>query len=83
MILKVESYLKNAKHSLGYWKAKKANPKNDGSIPDSCYYALIEHKINVFNDVISYLESLPKDTILTTDRGRTEEGVKYFDIVNK
>lgn len=85
---KVEYYLESAKHSLAIWEKgvkeiEDGTFKYDGSMPESCTNALYYSKVEVYKDVIEYLESLPLDLVLATSRGLTEEGVKYCKMVNK
>ena len=83
MTLTVESYLEGAMVELKNWENEKENPKWDGSIRKSCYLALIDHKIRVFREVVDYLKTIPKGTVLSTNVGLTEYAQKYYDLVNR
>ena len=87
-ILKAKFFLEDAKVSLAHFQKgldeiKNGTFKYDGSMRNSCVDALYAHKVKVYEEVINYLETLDDDCILSTGTGLTEEGSKYYDLVNK
>lgn len=88
MILRAEDFLKSSKIELSNWERDLAKVNEgiyeyDGTIPNKCFDALCKHKVGVFTEVVDYLESLDKDTVISDGRGITKEGVMYYALVNK
>ena len=88
MILTAKHFLESSKVSLKNYKKGLEEIQNgtfeyDGSMRNSCVDALYAHKVKVYENVISFLESLPSDCVLSTGTGLTEEGSKYYELVNK
>jgi len=88
MILTAKHFLESSKVSLNHYKKgldeiKNGTFKYDGSMSNSCVDALYAHKVKVYENVISFLETLPSDCVLSTGTGLTEEGCKYYTLVNK
>lgn len=88
MILRAEDFLKSSKIELSNWERDLAKVNEgvyeyDGTIPNECFDELCKHKIGVFTEVVDYLESLDKDTIISDGRGITKEGVMYYALVNR
>lgn len=84
----VEHFLKDAKHMLKIWEKDIAAIESgtyeyDNSMTKSSINALCYSKVRTYNDVIKYLETLPSDLVIQTNRGLTAEGCKYYELVNK
>lgn len=84
----VEYFLKDAKYMLNKWEedvktVESGTFKYDGSMPKSCVDALCYSKVRTYKNVIAYLETLPMDLIIKTSVGLTEEGSKYYELVNR
>ena len=84
----VEYFLKDANHMLGIWERdvkaiENGTYKYDGSMSKSCIDALCYSKVKTYKNVIAYLETLPLDLVIQTSTGLTEEGSKYYELVNK
>lgn len=83
----VEYFLKDAKYMLNKWekdveKVENGTYKYDGSMPKSCVDTLCYSKVRTYENVIAYLETLPNDLVIQTSMGLTEEGSKYYKLVN-
>lgn len=88
MILTAKHYLESSKVSLNNFKKgleeiKNGTFKYDGSMSNSCVNALYVHKVKVYEEVVNYLETLDEDCVINTGRGLTEEGCKYYKLVNQ
>lgn len=85
----VQYFIDSVKRDLQNWENGNKEIENgtfkyDGSMPKSCVDALYKHKIIVCNDVLDYLNSLPdKNKVISTNVGLTEEGSKYYEMINK
>lgn len=87
-IFTVADYLKSAENTLDYWekqleKLKNGTIKYDGTLPKTCYNALIKSKIKVYEDVVTWLGTLPQNEKVADDNGLTKIGGEYYKKVNK
>lgn len=83
----VANYIKYTEQELSYWvegvKSIIAGTYDfDGNMSRKRVKELHKHKTQVFFDALNYLKGLPNDLVIVTENGRTEEGSKYFKIIN-
>lgn len=83
----VADYLQSANGSLKYWNGQKEKMNNnaleyDGTIPNSCYNALIESKVKLFTSVVEWLENLDQNEVVADNVGLTKIGAEYYKRVN-
>ena len=88
MILTTKNYLSNTEVTLENFKKKLEEIKAgtfeyDGSIPKFCVDALYEHKVEVYEEAVNYLRTLPEDLVLDSEFGSADELSKYYEIVNR
>ena len=86
-IFTVEDYLQSANRSLKYWNGQLEKLNNgtlnyDGSIPNSCYDALIHSKVKLYTSVVDWLENLDKNEVMGDNVGLTKIGAEYYKRVN-
>lgn len=83
----VSDYLDSAERSLKYWNSQLEKLNNntlqyDGSIPNSCYDALIKSKVKLYASVVDWLENLDKNEVMGDNVGLTKIGAEYYKRVN-
>ena len=86
-IYTVADYLDSAKRNLNHWKKELEKLNNntlkyDGSIPNSCYDALIHSKVKLYTSVVDWLNTFDKDEVMGDSVGLTKIGAEYYKRVN-
>ena len=83
----VADYLESANGTLRYWNEQLEKLNNgtleyDGTIPNSCYNALVQSKVKLYTSVVEWLDGLNKNEIMGNDVGLTKLGAEYYKRVN-
>lgn len=86
-IYTVADYLKSANGQLKYWngqleKLNNGTLKYDGTVPNSCYDALIKSKVKLYTNVVDWLNTFDKDEVMGDNVGLTKIGAEYYKRVN-
>lgn len=83
----VADYLQSAERTLKYWNGQLEKLNNgtleyDGTIPNSCYDALIQSKVKLYTSVVDWLNTFDKDEVMGDNVGLTKIGAEYYKRVN-
>lgn len=86
-IYTVADYLQSANGQLKYWEKEMEKLNNgtlqyDGSIPNSCYNALIKKKVKLYTSVVDWLNTFDKNEVVGDNIGLTKLGAEYYKRVN-
>lgn len=87
-IYTVADYLQSAKSSLNYWKKQTEKLENntlsyDGTMPKTAYNILIKNKVELYTNIVQWLESLDQKEVMGDNIGLTKLGAEYYKRVNK
>lgn len=80
-------YLASVNRTLKYWEGQLEKLNNDtleydGTIPNESYNALIKSKVNLYTNVVVWLENLDKTEVMGDAVGLTKLGAEYYRKVN-
>lgn len=61
----------------------KNNSEKKESESKRLYELLCEHKLKITKETLDYLNTLDRDLIIQTNTGLTDEGEKYYEMINR